>query len=374
MVAGVATALGLAGLLLMQAVAAQTPAPATATAATTTTTATTPSSPPSPPGLRVLAVGQPTWQAIGELAKYLASPAIAAAGLPPVTMELIRHDSRQQMLDDFAALQPRLGDYAAVYVASISAARMIQQRAPAVPIIFEGVDDAVGRCLVDSLQRPGRNASGYMHLLPDNEPRMVQLLHDAFPQLRQVVVLASASNLRMRHCDDQAQPLVMPDCQPGLHDDDGVLQKIMEARPYLEQARRRSLKLRFLVLCGPQDFARMGEFVNADSGVIVPWQNMLDLEDAALTEALARLRRPAISSRTAFAKAGGLMALAVQLPPVQPRESLRQLTQVLQGQSTQTMPVSTPYGMRLTINARAAQAQGLRPTMETWQRADEVLE
>lgn len=324
--------------------------------------------------LRVLAVGKPDWSAILALQAYLESPALQAAGLPAVAMDLIRHDSQEQVLADLRARRHRLADYAAIYVASIGTARMIQQEVRDLPIVFEGVDDAVKRCLIDSVQRPGRNATGYMHVLEDTEPRMMQLLHDAFPALKQVVVLASGTNVRRRGCDDGPQPLQLAGCRPGLHDNDDTVQQIMAPERLLEQGLRQALKVRFLVLCGSADFARLHEFVGPDSGVLVPWQNLFDSQDAALVEALSRLRRPAISARQAFAKAGGLMALSVQLPPVLPRESLRLLTQVLQGQATATLPVSTPYGMRLTINARSALAQGLRPSIEVWQRADEVLE
>ncbi len=328
----------------------------------------------APRSVRVLAVGQPEWQAIQALQAHLNSPAMQAAGLPAVAMDLIRHDSQEQVLADLKARRHRLADYTAIYVASIGTARMIQQEVSDLPIIFEGVDDAVKRCLIDDMQRPGRNATGYMHVLEDTEPRMLQLLHDAFPALKQVVVLASGTNVRRRGCDDGPQPLQLPGCRPGLHDNDETVQQIMAPERLLEQGRRQALKVRFLVVCGSADFARLHDFVGPDSGVLVPWQNLLDSHDAALVEALGRLRRPAISARQAFARAGGLMALSVQLPPVLPRESLRLLTQVLQGQATATLPVSTPYGMRLTINARSALAQGLRPSIEVWQRADEVLE
>lgn len=328
----------------------------------------------APEPLRVLAVGEPEWPAIQALSKHLQGPLMQAAGLPPVAMDLIRFESHQQMLRDLRARSTQLGRYAAIYVASISAARMIQREVTNVPIIFEGVDDALQRCLVNSLQNPGRNATGYMHVLADNEPRMLQLLHDAFPALKQVLVLASGTNLRMLTCDDDPQPSVLPGCVPGLHDNDATVQRIMAPQRLLEQGRLQGLKVRFLVLCSTADLAKLEPFIGPDTGVLVPWQDLFDRHDQALAEALARLRKPAISARRAYAAAGGLMALSVQLPPVQPRESLRLLTQVLQGQSPATLPVSTPYGLRLTVNARAAQQQGLRPAMEVWQRADEVLE
>ena len=83
---------------------------------------------------------------------------------------------------DFAReLAPLLSRAEAVFVSGLYAARAIQMENSRVPIVFDGVADAVGLCLVDSLRRPGRNATGYMHALVDEEAKLLETLVQRVP-------------------------------------------------------------------------------------------------------------------------------------------------------------------------------------------------
>jgi putative ABC transport system substrate-binding protein len=56
-----------------------------------------------------------------------------------------------------------------------SASVAAQRRAPTIPIVFIGVGDPVAMALVDSLARPGRNATGFSDILGDISSKLVDL-------------------------------------------------------------------------------------------------------------------------------------------------------------------------------------------------------
>lgn len=324
----------------------------------------------------VLAIGEADWPAIAGLGPFLNSNAFRELGLGRVALKRIASSSDDQVVRDLKSYLTANSQVAAVFTASIGTARRIQMALPDMPLVFEGVGDAQRACVVDSLISPGHNATGYQHLLDAVEPRMLQVLHDAFADLTEVVVLVSALNRRQTACEQMpSESAVRSSCQMGVHGaKSAIIAEHMDTHALTTQALREGLALKFLLLCESADASRLGAFLSAGSGVLVPWQNMLDRMDPILVPTLERLKRPAIAARTGFARHGGLMALSVQMPPVEPRESYRLLGQVLSGISPSVLPVSTPHGMRLTMNARAAAAQGLRPAIAVWQRADEVLQ
>ena len=49
------------------------------------------------------------------------------------------------------------------------------------------------------------------------------------------------------------------------------------------------------------------------------------------------------------------------------------LIQVVDGRSPKALPVEVPRGFYLTVNAAAAAAQGLRPSLKILRRADKIL-
>jgi putative ABC transport system substrate-binding protein len=325
--------------------------------------------------LRVLVVGEPDWPAVARLGDSLADQGTARPRLPPVDIDLARASDDGQLRSAMVGLRTGLHRYAAIYVPSLSMARMVQQAVTDVPIVFEGVDDPEAVCLVDSQRRPGRNATGYMHFLNEAELRMLQVLKDAFPDLTEVVVPVSAQNLVVRNCHP---PPALPaaGCQSGLHQADPAVEALIEAARLGGYARRLGLELHFFVTCGSQDFEALARLATArpHSGVMVPWQDLFVVHGDALARLLTPARRPTIGAWAEFAGAGGLFALEPTMPTGDVRESHRLLAEVLRGRSPAELPVSSPAGYSLVFNARAAAAQGLRPRLAVIARADQVLQ
>jgi putative ABC transport system substrate-binding protein len=74
-----------------------------------------------------------------------------------------------------------------IYATTTSIARAITKESDAVPVVFNTVADPVGAGMVDSLERPGRNATGVFQSPPvDVVPRRFALIRETYPNLKRV--------------------------------------------------------------------------------------------------------------------------------------------------------------------------------------------
>jgi putative ABC transport system substrate-binding protein len=62
-----------------------------------------------------------------------------------------------------------------------------------VPIVFAGIVDPVGQGFVESLARPGGNATGFMNLEYGLSGKWLELLKEIVPGLTRVAVIRDAS-------------------------------------------------------------------------------------------------------------------------------------------------------------------------------------
>jgi ABC-type uncharacterized transport system substrate-binding protein len=105
----------------------------------------------------------------------------------------------------------------------------------------------------------------------------------------------------------------------------------------------------------------------------VPWQSLFDGNLQALADGITATRSPAVFARHQFSRAGGLMSLEPILDREPYRASVLALLQVLGGQAPATLPVQSPRGFSIVVNAATAQRTGARPSLFVLRRADEIL-
>jgi putative ABC transport system substrate-binding protein len=307
---------------------------------------------------------------------------LAAGGLGTPPMRSIATDvewveTAAEAVSAVRRHQP-LQRYRAIYTNSITYARAAQIVTSEVPIVFEGVDDPVVRCVVDSVQRPGRNATGYMHYLHDDDHKLMQLLRDAYPRLRDVLMLVSAENQPPPSCDPESsywQTAPNEPCHPGERPLDGYISRRVLGPELQAQAASVGVRLRFVVVCSLGDLpalARWGQGQPA-AGWMVPWQALFDRNRSAVIAALGGSRLPAVYPHPGYARLGGLMSLSPTMDDGPDRASWLALMQVLDGANPATLPVQSPRGFQLVVNASAAAQLPERPSTFVLRRADLIL-
>jgi ABC transporter substrate binding protein len=80
-----------------------------------------------------------------------------------------------------------------------------------IPIVFAAVGDPVGAGVVESLARPGGNATGLSMQQTDTAGKRLELLRDVIPSLRRLAIMANSDNpsnvLDMREAQAAARAL-----------------------------------------------------------------------------------------------------------------------------------------------------------------------
>jgi putative ABC transport system substrate-binding protein len=217
-----------------------------------------------------------------------------------------------------------------------------------IPIVFFSAGDPVALGLVDSLKRPGGNATGATSLGVELARKRLHLLHELLPTATVMALLVNPSNPAL------AEPA---------------------AREVQGAARTLGLHLHVLRASTERDFDTV-------------FATMLQLKATALVIAIdsfftARreqlgalaLRRgiPAIYQSREFAAAGGVMSYSGRLT-----EGYRLVGlytgRILKGEKPADLPIQQATRVELIINMKAAKALGLDVPPSLLVRADEVIE
>jgi putative tryptophan/tyrosine transport system substrate-binding protein len=216
-----------------------------------------------------------------------------------------------------------------------------------VPIVFVRVSDPVGGGFVDSLARPGGNATGFMLFEYSFSGKWLELLKQILPRLTQAVVLRDSTNragIGEFAAIQSVAPSLGVELRPVDTRDAGEIERTLAA------------------------FAR-----SANGGLIVtPSASVSVYRDAIMTLA-ARYKLPAVYGFRFNAIDGGLISYGPDRID-QFRRSAEYVDRILKGEKPADLPVQAPTKYELVINLKTAKALGLEIPPALLARADEVIE
>jgi putative ABC transport system substrate-binding protein len=221
------------------------------------------------------------------------------------------------------------------------------QATRAVPIVFVNVADPVGGGLVDSLSRPGGNATGFMQFEYNLSGKWLELLKQIAPNVTRVAVLRD------------------PAITAGVGQF-AVIQSV---------ARSVGVEVRPVSLRDAGEIERsLGAFARSPNDGLVVTSSALTLHYRELIIALAaRHKLPAVYYRRYFATSGGLISYGFDLVD-QWRRAAGYVDRILKGEKPADLPVQAPTKYELVINLKTAKALGLEVPPTVLARADEVIE
>jgi putative tryptophan/tyrosine transport system substrate-binding protein len=216
-----------------------------------------------------------------------------------------------------------------------------------IPIVFVAMGDPVASGVVDSLARPGANATGTTRMIAEMSAKHVELLKEAVPSLATLAVLWNPTNSSHR----------------------AALESVVAA------ARSLSLELHPLEVRGAAELDGVFEAVvrkKAD-GLLFIADPVFFIQLRRIAEFVSSRRVPAIANFTEFPRLGGLMGYAPSLPD-EFRHAAGHIDKILKGAKPADLPVEQPTRFQLVINLNAAKGLGLEVPPMLLARADEVIE
>ena len=221
------------------------------------------------------------------------------------------------------------------------------QATRSVPIVFTHVVDPVGSGFVDSLARPGGNATGFSLFEYSIGGKWLGLLKELVPHLTRVAVLRDSTLASGGGQLGALQAVAPPfgvELIPVSVRDAGEIERAVSA------------------------FAR-----NSNGGMIVTGSTLaVDHRDLIITLA-ARHQLPAVYSQSFMVAGGGLISYGPN--SIEPsRRAASYVDRILRGEKPADLPVQAPTKFQLAINLKTARSLGLDVPPMLLARADEVIE
>jgi putative ABC transport system substrate-binding protein len=251
-------------------------------------------------------------------------------------------DTIRKYAAELVALAPDV-----ILISGTATVRPLLQATRTVPIVFTTVADPVGAGFVDSLARPGGNATGFLQFEYNISGKWLELLKEMAPGVTRVAVLRDT------------------DITAGI----GQFTIIQSVAPSLG------------VELTPIDLRDAGEleravavFARSSNGGMIVTGSALTVHHRDLIVALAnRYKLPAVYHRRFMCIGGGLISYGADLVD-QFRRAAEYVDRILKGEKPADLPVQAPTKYELVINLRTARALGLTIPPTLLARADEVIE
>ena len=250
-------------------------------------------------------------------------------------------DNVRKYAVELAALAPD------VILAAGGTVEQLLQATRTVPIVFVNVPDPVGSGIVESLSRPGGNATGFMQFEYSLCGKWLELLKQIAPGVTRAAVLRD------------------PTVTAGV----GQFAVIQSVAPS------------FRVEVSPINLQDAGEieravtaFAGSSNGGLILTAGALGAIHRDLIIVLAaRYKLPAVYSNPIHAAAGGLACYGADFID-QYRLAAGYVDRILKGEKPADLPVQAPTKYELVINLKTAKALGLTVPPSLLTSADEVIE
>jgi putative ABC transport system substrate-binding protein len=216
-----------------------------------------------------------------------------------------------------------------------------------VPIVFANVTDPVGAGFVDSLARPGGNATGFTQFEYSLAGKWLELLKQIAPGVTQAAVLrdpAIPSGIGQFGAIQSVAPSFGVELRPVNVRDVTEIERAIAA------------------------FARA-----ANGGLIVTGSGLASVHRELIITLAARHKLPAVYYERFFVAAGGLISYGPDFVD-QYRRAAAYVDRILKGAKPADLPVQHPTRYQTVLNLKTAKALGLEVPPMVLVRADEVIE
>jgi putative tryptophan/tyrosine transport system substrate-binding protein len=251
-------------------------------------------------------------------------------------------ETMRKYATELVALAPDI-----VLASSSAAVPPLLEASRTVPVVFAGVADPVAAGFVESLARPGGNATGFTVYEYSISGKWLELLKEVAPRVTRAAVLRELG------------------IAPGL----AQFGAIQALAPSL------GMELR------PVDVREAGEIERAlaafaqgsDGGIIVIGSPRAAMQRDLIIALAAKHRLPAVYNARFYPAAGGLISYGPDFLD-QFRRAAGYVDRILKGEKPADLPVQASTKYELVVNLKTAKALSLEVPATLLARADEVIE
>jgi putative ABC transport system substrate-binding protein len=243
---------------------------------------------------------------------------------------------------ELVALQPDI-----ILAFSTRATIALQRETRTIPIVFVGVSDPVATGIVERLDRPSGNITGFASEEVSLGGKRLELLLEIAPGLKRAAIM--------------------------INPDTAV------ASPYMpsQETAARSLKLELITAPVHSD-AEIETAIIAlgrepRGGLVVAGEPFTAAHRASIISAAARNNVPAVYEQSEFVRDGGLLTYGPDRVDIL-RRAVTYVDRILRGDKPGDLPVQFPVKYEMAVNLETAKALGLTVPQSILLRADEVIE
>jgi putative ABC transport system substrate-binding protein len=216
-----------------------------------------------------------------------------------------------------------------------------------VPIVFTQTPDPVGAGFVESLARPGGNATGFSNVDYGMGGKWLELLKQIAPSVTRMAVVRD------------------PETPQGI----GQFSAVHSLAP--------SLRLDVIPINArePGEIERLIPVIaqTPNSGLVVTGSNFAVVHRELIIKLANQYKLPAIYPLRLFADAGGLICYGAEA--IEPHiRAASYVDRILKGEKPADLPVQSPTKYELVINLKTAKALGLTVPPSLLAQANEVIE
>ncbi len=252
-----------------------------------------------------------------------------------------RPDKFQSMAAELVALAPD------VLVGVGGAAPYVKKATSDIPMVFMYVADPIGAKLVESIRRPGGNATGLTNFGLELVGKRLEYLKEIVPSLTKVAMMVNPTN-----------PI---------------------SKFYVEQANAAGLKLG--LTCKPYEVGTLDDIEPAFDAmvgdgmqaVIFNAESLFYLGKKKIAELALARKLPCCGYVKEALDAGVLISYGADQRLIA-RRTAYYVDRILKGEKPADMPVEQPTGFQLCINLTTAKALGITIPPTLLASADEVIE
>jgi putative ABC transport system substrate-binding protein len=234
-----------------------------------------------------------------------------------------------------------------IVTTTIQSVLAVKNATRTIPVVFAGVQDPVASGIIDSLARPGGNATGLSLLAPELGGKRLELLKEVVPRIARVALLWSAG-------DQSAAAVTVKETQAAARVL-GIQCQSIEVRD------SKGLDIAFEAA----RTERAQALLTSPSAIINTYHTRI-------VEFAAKNRLPAMYAGPEFVNAGGLMSYSPSYADLY-RRAATYVEKILKGAKPADLPVEQPTKFEFVINLKTAKQIGVTIPPNVLARADKVI-